>query len=97
MKKYVLYTWHSDNGEDGIGVCCAKDKDYFVSGLKFYCSNSQDNFLTEFDTPDEAANYIRALYNLSVDETDEVREDIRYCLYRFHYNRREYDEAAIYE
>lgn len=97
MKKYVLYTWHSDNGEGGTGVCYTKDKHYFMSGLKFYYSDNQDRFLTEFDTLDEAANYLRALYNLSVDETEEVREDIKYRLYCFHYNRGEYDEAAMYK
>lgn len=97
MKKYVLYTWHSDNGEGGTGVCYTKDKYHFMSGLKFYYSDNQDRVLTEFDTPDEAANYLRALHNLSVDEIEEVKEDIKYLLYCFHYDRGEYDEAAMYE
>ena len=94
MKKYVLYTWHSDNGEGGTGVCYAKD---FVSDLKFHHSNCHDNFLTEFDTPYEAAKYLRAVHNLSVDEMKEVEEDIKYRLYCFHFDKGEYDEAAMYE
>lgn len=94
MKKYVLYKWHSDNGEGGTGVCYAKD---FVSDTKFYYSNCQSHFLTEFDTADEAAKYLCAVYNLSNDEMEEVKEDIKYRLYCFHYDRGEYDEAARYE
>lgn len=94
MKKYVLYNWHSDNGEGGIGVCYAKD---FVSDLKFHYSNCHDNFLTEFDTPYEAAKYLRAVYNLYDDEVEEVEEDIKYRLYWFHYDRGEYEEAQKFQ
>ena len=94
MKKYVLYKWHSDNGEGGIGVCYAKD---FMSGTKFYYSNWHSNFLTEFDTVAEATNYLCIAPKFSIDEMEEVKEDIKYRLYCFHYDKGEYDEAAKYE
>lgn len=68
-----------------------------MSDLKFYHSNCQEYLLTEFDTPDEAAKCLRAVYNLYDDEIDDVEEDIKYRLYCFHYDRGEYDKAAMYE
>ena len=94
MKKYVLYNWHSDNGECGMGICYAKD---FTSDLKFYHSNCTSYFLTEFDSVDEAVKYLRAIYNLYDDEMEEVEEDIKYRLYWFHYDRGEYEEAQKFQ
>ena len=84
MKKYVLYTWHSDNGEDGIGVCYAKD---FTTNIGYYGSTGyyscQSHFLIDFDHPYDAAKYLRAVYNLSVDEMEKVEENIIYCISLF--------------
>ena len=94
MKKYALYNWHSDNGECGIGVCYAKD---FTTSIGYYgCSgwnSCPSHFLVGFDSADEAAKYLRDVYNLSDDEMEEEREDIIYRLYCFHYDRGEYEEA----
>lgn len=94
MKKYVLYNWHSDNGEDGICVCYAKD---FTTSIGYYgCSGLNrcpSHFLVGFDTVDEAVKYLRAVYNLYGDEVEEIEEDITYRLYCFHYDRGEYEEA----
>lgn len=98
MKKYVLYSWHSDNGEGGIGVCYTKD---FTTNIGYYeCTgyhNCPSRFLVGFDSADEAAKYLRAVYNLSADEMEEEKEDIIYRLYCFHYDRGEYEEAQKFE
>lgn len=95
MKKYVLYTWHSDNGEGGTGVCYAKD---FMSDLKFNYSNWHSNFLAEFDNLSEAVKAYVEHYGLFEDELiNEVWEDMKYRLYCFHYDKGEYEEAQKYE
>ena len=92
MKKYVLYNWHSNNDECGIGICYAKD---FTTNIGYYdrsgWNSCPSHFLTGFDTVDEAVKCFRAVYN--DDEIEEVREDITYRLYCFHYDRGEYEEA----
>ena len=94
MKKYVLYNWHSDNGEGGIGICYATD---FTTNIGHYgCSGwhrCPSHFLTGFDTVDEAVKYLRAVYNLYGEEVEEVEDDVIYRLYCFHYDRGEYDKA----
>lgn len=93
MKKYVLYRWYSDD-ECGVSVCYAKD---FMSDLKFYHSNCQEDFLTEFDTTDEAVDFCCSYYKLPVEEKENIREDIKYRLYWFHYDRGEYEEAQKFQ
>lgn len=94
MKKYVLYNWHSDNGECGMGICYAKD---FTTNIGYYgrsgWNRCSSHFLTGFDSVDEAVKYLRAVYNLYDDEMEEIEEDITYRLYCFHYDRGEYEEA----
>ena len=94
MKKYVLYNWHSDNDECGIGICYAKD---FTTNIGYYgCpgwNSCPSHFLTGFDTVDEAVKYLCAVYNLYGEEVEEVEEDVIYRLYCFHYDRGEYDKA----
>ena len=98
MKKYVLYNWHSYDGKCGIGICYAKD---FTTNIGYYgrsgWNSCPSHFLTGFDTVDEAVKYLRAVYNLYGEEVEEVEEDVIYCLYCFHYDRGEYDEAVMYE
>ena len=94
MKKYVLYNWHSDDGKCGIGICYAKN---FTTSIGYYGHSGWHKcpsyFLTGFDTVDEAVKYLRAVYNLYDDEVEEIKEDIIYRLYCFHYDRGEYEEA----
>ena len=94
MKKYVLYNWHADDGECGIGICYAKD---FTTNIGYYgrsgWNSCPSHFITGFDTVDEAVKYLRAVYNLYGDEVEEIEEDVIYRLYCFHYDRGEYDKA----
>lgn len=45
MKKYVLYSWHSDNGEGGIGVCYTKD---FTTNIGYYGCTGYHNCPSRF-------------------------------------------------
>ena len=94
MKKYVLYNWHSDDGKCGVGICYAKD---FTTNIGYYgpsgWNSCPSHFITGFDTVDEVVKYLCAVYNLYDDEVEYEREYITYRLYRFHYDRGEYEEA----
>ena len=94
MKKYVLYNWHADNDECGIGICYAKD---FTTNIGYYGGSGWNrcpsHFITGFDTVDEAVKYLHSIYNFSADDMEEVEADIIYRLFLFHHNRGEYEEA----
>lgn len=97
MKKYAAYYWFSDD-ERGVDVCYAKDFTPNTGYNRYSGPNARPSeLLTEFNTIDEAVDFFCAYYKIPVEEMEEVEEDIKYRLYCFHYDRGEYDEAAMYE